>query len=271
MKKLIWTVLAVIVCLQGPGAAPVFAERGCTTTREYVTTLEFLRHRREFDVSEQQAQLIAKEVSQGCTGAARRFILVSSALSQAGLTSQDAFKAGIEFSIRTDSDADAFVTVFQKAYLEDALDLDVGSAMKLARQLSSEFDGDTVAAREDFEKLVSYCVSAKHLDLPRPQCAIHAVRLVKLGQGWGGGIAAPFIQAFEFLRSDSGPELSTADAFPLAEKLVSATPDSVENFISGYKYAVSKHGLDLPREQAIEFAREMAFTPAKAKQPSNSK
>jgi hypothetical protein len=256
----VWPVL--MLCLVAPAwaaaASPEFRESGCTSTREYVTTLEFLRAQSSFSLSEKAAREIAETVSKECGGAARRFIRVTSVLSKAELGSKDAVKAGLAFAARADVEADTFVEVFQKAFLKDYLDLDLASSMRMAYSLTTQFEGDVMAVRNDFFRILEFCLSSNGLDLPRPRCGEMAASIARKGQGYSGGIGAPFIQAFEFLKSDKGPKLATADALKLAEQLVASGPGASENFILGYRYAVSKKGLDLAGKDAIAFASQMA-------------
>ena len=42
------------------------------------------------------------------------------------------------------------------------------------------------------------------------------------------------------MTDSKGPHLATSKALELADKLVVAGPDSADNFITAYKYAVSK-------------------------------
>jgi hypothetical protein len=231
----------------------------CTYTREYITTLEYLRKQKIFSVSEPEARKTAKKISLGCTGAAQRFIKVSSVLRHAELLPKDAIQIGTEFASLSDIAADSFVAIFLKAYLPEFLDLDVQSSIKMARSLSSEFRGDILAVRDDFEKLIEFCVSSKDLGLPKPQCGGFAVRIAQKGEKFSGGVSNPYIQAFYFLTSEQGPHLTTAQAITLAESLIENGRDAVDNFIQAFKYGISPQGLGFGTQDAIHFAQEMTF------------
>ena len=257
----LWAVLVAALMMQ---VMPVVAQASCTTAREYITTLEFLRDRKDLAVPEADAQKVSRQVAKGCTGAAQRFIRISVLMSKAGMGSKDSLQKSIEFSARTDREAETFATVFKQAFFEEGLDLDLRASMKMAESLTSEFEGDSLGVRDDFEKLVSYCSDKEKLELPRPQCGAFAARLAKLGHRWGGGISAPFVSAFEYLRSEKGPALPTGKALQLAEKLMTAGPDAPNNFITAYKYAVNKKGLGLSESPALAFATDLGLdTPEK--------
>jgi len=234
----------------------------CTTAKEYITALEFMRARSDLALLDKDAQKVATEVSAGCTDAAKRFIKVTSLLTHSGLTGRDAISNGLEFAQKSNAETDTFITVFKQAFVEEGLDLDFSASLKMARALSSEFEGNLDPVRKDFERLVKFCVNTKNLNLPKPQCGAFATRLTRYGQIWGGGmnggIAKPFNEAFEFLRSSKGPALTTGQALELAEQILSKGPGSVENFTQGYRYGVSAKGLALDSKSAIAFATKMA-------------
>lgn len=247
-----------------------FAARAesCTSTREYIATLEFLRAHQELAVAEPDARKIADQVVNGCTGSAKRFIRVTQMLLRSGVGGVDAAKTGIEFSAKSDQEAETFIEVFQKAFLTEYMDLDLASALKMARSLTTEFEGDTLKVRDDFQRILEFCTSSKSLDLPRPQCGAFAVRIAKRGQGFGGSVAPSFLEAYEFLKSEKGPGLATGTALKLAEELIGASPDAAQSFIQGYKYAVSPKGLGLPDREALNFAQQMATRSARPAQSS---
>lgn len=254
-------------------------EPGCTIAQEYITTLEFLRDRRELEVPEKEAREMAEKVAAGCTGSAKRFIRVAQVVSKAGLSAHDAVKTGLEFVTRTDREAETFITVFQKSFLKEYLDLDLRAAMRMAHALSTQFEGDQLAVRGDFERLVEYCVGATNLDLPRPECGAWAARIARQGDRFSGGVAEPYLAIFEFARSgEPGPGLTTGNALKLAEELVAFGPGVDQNFIRGYRYAASPSGLALTQNDALAFARRMALgtqhvpgTPAGEARPPSPK
>ena len=235
------------------------SEVECTYSREYITSLEYLRSHKNFEIPENDARILSEKIANGCTGAAQRFIKVASVISQSGMTAKIAVQTGLEFTQKTDKETENFVSIFFKAFLAEYLDLDVQSALQLAHSLSIEFQGDSLAARDDFERLVEFCVSGKELDLPKPQCAAFAVRIANQGVKLNGGVAKPFITIFTFLTSPSGPNLTTQQALRLGEDLVAGGKDSADNFIQAYKYGVYPQGLSLSQAEAITFAQRMTL------------
>src|SRR4051794_21970772 len=74
-------VMVALVLSQASG----IAQASCTTTREYITSLEYLRSRKESAMADTDAQKVARQVAKGCTGAAGRFIRISTLLQTTGL------------------------------------------------------------------------------------------------------------------------------------------------------------------------------------------
>ena len=240
-------------------AKEVDLPKQCKSTREFVTAYEFLKENKEFSLQPQDIMTIADKVSNGCTGAANRLITVTNLLIKAQLDSKSALSYGQKFAAGTDVEMKTFKTVFIQSYFGDYLDLPLFDALKMANSLSLEFEGDKEKVQKDFERLVKYCVSEKELDLPRPQCARIAASVTRQGQNFKEGVSKSFIALVEFITTDRrGPKRSTVEALNLAEKMVAFGPEAEKNFVTAYRYASSKSGLNLDIVKSLEFAEKMA-------------
>lgn len=71
-------------------------------------------------------------------------------------------------------------------------------------------------------------------------------------------MAPAFRSLYEFLVSSEGPKLGQVDAARLAKNLMSVGPDSVENFITAYRYASQNESMKLPAREALKFAQSLA-------------
>ncbi|MGZ3696947.1 MAG: hypothetical protein ACXWP5_02540, partial [Bdellovibrionota bacterium] len=183
--------LMMVLALALSRAAFASAEApNCTYTKDYVTSLEYLRAQKSLAIPEPDARKLALQVTHGCSGSAARFIRVTRMLLTAGLTATDATKTGLEFAGKPDSVTEAFLAIFSVAFSKDYLDLDIKAANDLARSLSVDFSGDAIRARDDFQTLTEYCVkNFQSLQLQRQDCAPMALRISKKGENWGGGVA----------------------------------------------------------------------------------
>ena len=229
----------------------------CSSTREYVTTLEYLRRNEDYGLAESQAQKIADEVSQGCTNAAKRFIKGFELMHKVEMGGKVALRVGLALANSTDDISDNFLSVFKKTYLSSQLDLDAKTSLAIARQLSYEFKGNFKAAREDFVKLVDFC-SRGVLGMPASRCSAFAVRLIKNSEQFEEPMAKPFIKTFEYLRGQRNIGLSVTQAFKAAEDIVASGPNALDNFSSAYKYALSSKGLKYSAKDAYAFAQRMS-------------
>lgn len=246
-----------LLLLAAPPAATAAAhkEANCTTAREFIVTTEYLHDHKDFGMSPDAARKLALEIAGGCTGASLRYMRVVNVLLSGGMGFPDASKIGVEFSARPDSDTATFLTVFEKAFLREYMDLDIRSAISLARSLSVEFNGDSLLVRDDFGALYDYCARSKALDLSPTDCGQFAARVVKANEQFPGRVAEAFVKVFDFLREDSrGPKLGARDAAKLAEEVVKKGPNATDNFVIGYRYAIAKTGLGMGGKDALEFA-----------------
>jgi hypothetical protein len=236
----------------------------CEATREYVTTVEYLRDKKDFGLQPDQIYKYADTISQGCSGASARFIKISQLLTKVGIDSNSAIGHAQKFSQKDDSFVDAFITIFKQTYDPKNLDLDALNALNISLKLSVEFSGVVKHAVQDFDQLVKFCKSQKEMDLPLPQCAELAARVTRLGQDYNSQIAPAFIELVKFLEeSNKGPKRPKSDVLKIAESVVKHGPLSAKNFIDAYRYAVSKNGLNFNEMQAIEFGSKMASRSSK--------
>jgi hypothetical protein len=240
------------------------AAKACASAREFVTSLEFLRTHEDLKLPEPEARKVAEKVALGCEGAAGRFIRIATLLVRAGLTGKESLQVALRFADREDREAEAFVSIFKRAFAEEYLDLDLGDAVKVALSLSRDFPGDRDAARKEFERLVEFCVKRQPVGLARPSCGGFAARAASKAIAWNGKGASAFEEGYDFLVSASGPNLSTPDALTLSESLLEVGPGAFDNFRQAYLYASSEKGLGAGREESLRFARRITV-PADSK------
>lgn len=231
---------------------------GCLASREYITTLEYIRTQKEFALNEKQARELANKVSLGCTGASKRFIQVTNLLIKSDLPSQKAIETAMTYAHGTDEEYLAFISVFKSSYLESLLDLDLERSLNIATDLSLSFKGDKKVAEKEFTRLVDFCVSKKSLDLPLMECAKSASRIIKSAEPFDFNVGSDFIEVFNYVTDNDKANIPTYEALKVAETVVKFGPEAKKSFVSAYEYAVSKKGLDVSVNDAIEFGKTMA-------------
>lgn len=231
----------------------------CSSAKEYVTTLNFLRGHSEFQVKDSDATKVAAEISKGCNGASLRFIQIVNLLVKAGIDTGTAINTGKEFSFQTDEKTQTFISIFKGSYLKKFLDMDLLQSKKIALELTIGLKKTPEIIRQDFTMITDFCSTNKGLDLPKTECAGYALKVIKQADQFEGPIAPPFIDLFSFLTEDgNGPKVSTYDALKIAESVLKYGPMAKDNFVTAYRYALSSKGLGMGRADAIVFANQLA-------------
>ena len=235
-------------------------EYKCSPAKEYITVLSYLKQNKNLNIPETQQKIIAEEISQSCSGGAKRFINVVEVLTKSHLSVSESINLAKDYALSDDDKTEAFLMMFSLLYLSEYLDLDINSALKVAQNFSSNFSGDIKIAKVNFQKIVDFCVASKHLSLTHVVCAELASRITQCGYQFVQEIASSFKEAFYFLTSskNDAPNLITSDAIGIAEELVCTSPYALDNFKTAFKFAISKSGHNLPRAEAIKFALNLA-------------
>ncbi|MEK6624968.1 MAG: hypothetical protein AABY86_08370 [Bdellovibrionota bacterium] len=255
MKRIILTILLISF----EGIADDVPVRNCLSTREYITSLNYLREQKSLGLEEKDSRNLADLISKGCTGAAQRFIKIINLLIKAELPSKLAISTAEEICNKSDQVAENFAQIFAKVYLEKFFDLPATEALRLARNLALQLERKAIKVLEDFTILSDFCLSRKGLDLPFTQCLSLIEKVLPQGREQEDSIARAFVKLFEFLTSEEkGPKMATNKALDEAKKTIAHGPNGVENFMLAYLFATNPTGLGLPYIQAIEFAQKMA-------------
>lgn len=230
----------------------------CSSSKEYITTVNYLMDKKEFSLKKEDALAVADEITKGCSGAAQQFIYTLDLLSKIEMTTSDAIKLAKKVAIADKNKAWAFRSILKNSFAPSKLDLPLSDAVKYALKLSIDFDGDAEVARNDFEELVEFCKDSDNLDLPVQSCAKMAFNMSSLTGKFHQSMSKQFIGLFNYLVDTDGPAVVTSTALGLSEELMQYGPSAEQNFIQAYKYGSNKKGLNLDRVKAIEFAKNLA-------------
>ena len=234
-------------------------EKFCQSTKEYITVFRYLEVQKTFTLKKEEMMKIADVVSKGCNGAAKRFIETNDLLMKAGVETSDALKLAMKFADKSDQTTDTFATIFKETFLKEYLDLDLRTAIDFSMKLSLEAEGDAVLIKNDFQKIVKFCLDNKGLDLSGPKCSDLASKVAASGTKYKLEMSPTFFEHYSFLTDKDGADLATYKALEISVKLIDAGPLSANNFKDAYKFAISKTGLDLGKSQAIGYAEQMAL------------
>lgn len=230
----------------------------CNATKEYVSTIRFLREFKALALKEEDARILADKVSLGCNGSFNRFAKITEMLSKVGIDSGTAVKHAANFAAVSDEKAEAFIELFKQTYSTENLDLDALNALEISLEVSKNMTSADLAL-DDFKQLVDHCKTEKELGLPIPFCAQMAAKVASQGGRFGKPIAEEYIKLIRFISEDKkGPQVDKKTALNVAEKVISYGPTSSTNFIEAYRFAVSKKGLALSAKDAMDFSEKMA-------------
>lgn len=230
--------------------------RLCDSTEAYTKTLKFLRETKDFHFNEEANRRISEQVSKGCTGSAERFSRVLVLLKTVGLSEKKSLEIALEFVFSSPDVQKNFIEVFSKSFLAEFFDYEFPKAMKLALELSKDYEGDPAILRADFISLVKYCKEKKGLDLPLSQCASYSVMVAKLSQYHEKGIADEFIKLYEQLRFRKDLTLDVKKAMEIAPRILQSGPKAKDNFFAAYEFAMKD--LEYNRANAITFGLQLS-------------
>lgn len=230
----------------------------CESTKEYITVYRYLDAQKAFALKKEDIMKLADNASKGCSGAARRFIEVNDLLVKASVETSDALKLAMKFTNKDDLVTNAFTTIFKETFLKEYLDLDLKDSIDFALKLSVESSGDPKRIKNDFQKIVKFCLEQSGLDLSGPKCSELAGKVATSGVKFQTEMSSSFLDHFNYLTDKAEADLPTYKALDLSLKLINAGPLSVNNFKDAYKFATSKTGLDLGKVEAINYAELMA-------------
>ncbi|MDD0852060.1 hypothetical protein HBN50_03085 [Halobacteriovorax sp. GB3] len=258
MKKTFFTLLLIPSLVPSLTHAEYAPIKQCSSSKEYITTYNYLKNKKEYSLKNNDLLRVSDSVSKGCTNAAKRFISISNLLVKAGLETSDAINTALKFSDKSDRSSETFITIFKESFLKEYLDLDIKSAVDTALSLSLKEIEDPILIRNDFQKIVRFCLSSRGFDMSGKHCAKLASDVLQNTVKYNQAMSSYFLDLYEFSTENQKLNLAHFQALELAKEITSFGPESIKNFKNGYLFAISKKGLDKNKKEAIEFAKLMA-------------
>ena len=229
--------------------------KNCLSAREYITTVNFLREKKEFGLSEKEISNVADQVSSGCSKASKNFIKILSVLNKMGIDTRTSLKFSIEIANKGEDHTHAFLKVFKQVYDPEYLDLDVLTSLNLSLKLANSNDPNVKKSLKDFKNLVEFCIENKSMELSSLKCANLATDVTVIGKQFRKPISKTFIELIEFIQNDKeGPKLDRNASYQTAIKVIRNGELSSKNFKEAFIFASSKKGLKLPVADAVKFA-----------------
>lgn len=243
-----------------------FHKDHCSSTEDYIKTLEFLRKETVAYIPEKQARQVAHLVATGCTGASDKFIKAFVTLKRSGVSLQKTVDVALVLSKADPVTVTNFYEVFKKMYLTEFLNLDFKTTFEATLDLSLNYQGNLEFALQDFNKMSEFCLDSKSLGLSVSQCTQMALKIAKLSQYYRKGVYESFQEVYKTLREDKKFGLSVKEALISSEQILKNGPMAVPNFIKAFEYATNPKGLGLKGPEAVQFAMKMADLSHKGKE-----
>ncbi|HEY8272228.1 MAG TPA: hypothetical protein VIG33_15160 [Pseudobdellovibrionaceae bacterium] len=230
----------------------------CESFKEFQRAYESLVSDNDLALGEEKAARLALQVSQGCNGSAQRFSKAYEMMKKTGVALTKAVEVGLDFSGLDDEHLKNFQEVFSKMYLENSFDFDFATAYRVSFQLSRDYEGKAQDVREDFTKLVKFCIQSDQAALPLRQCAELALKIVEHTPKFPGGLYSSFEKFYTFLRTDKRMGFSVLDSLNLVPRVFAYGPKAPENFKEGIEYALSSKKITIDHPNALNLALRLA-------------
>ncbi len=231
----------------------------CTSTKEFITTYNYLKDKKEFELKDDKVIELSKAVSKTCTDGAKRFIQSIDFLVDAEIPTKSALNTAKDLAGKSNTVVDNFYNIFKTVFVEKYFDLPADKALKISSDLTFNLDQDPKTLIEDFKKLAEFCTEEQGADLSYTVCADFIHKVLMNSEKFKDSIALNVVSTFEFLTTDQkGPKLKVPQALKEIEEISKYGNHSFDNFKDAYEFAMSEKGLNLKEEKAISFAKEMA-------------
>jgi hypothetical protein len=232
----------------------------CQSTKEFITTLNYLKNKKEYGIEEKKSIEISSFVASGCNGAANRFIQTMNFLTDAEVPTNLALVNAKNVALENDQVYNNFVTIFKKIYVEKYFDLTAAKSLKMASELTVKMDKEPSKVLEDFNTLGDFCMGRNGVDLGYEKCSEFIFKTLIKSKDLNVSIGKQAIEFFDFLtKEEKGPKLTVANALLEIEKVVEFGPNGMTNYRDGFSFALNNQGLNYGNIEAMKFAYDMAY------------
>lgn len=229
----------------------------CESTKEFVSTLEYLRKQKNFSLPESEIFKTALKVSENCNGASLRFQKMLDVLVSTGVDHSHALKFSVQYSQEDTASVEAFLSLFQGLVLEKKFNLPYYDAYQTAKYFAESAKGNKTELKKDFLGFLSFCFEDPNgTMLSLDQCRNLSIKYLELHKHYPNGVFKEFKSLFTFLRDQKHTGLPIAQALTLTHEVLLNGPGSQKNFMDSYNYGLQK--LNLSAEQALSLSMKLA-------------
>ena len=261
MDILKFTVFIISLALFFTGIDLCAAE--CESTKEFVSTVSYLRKQKNFTLPDNEILKTALLVSENCNGASKRFQQMLSTLVSAGVDHEHARHFAVNYSEEDSESVDAFLSLFQGLVLEKKFNLPFYQAFETAKFFAESSKGNKAMLKKDFLGFLAFCFEDSNgIMLSLDHCRSLSLKYLKLHAVFPKGVFQDFKSLFVFLRDQKETGLPIASALSITQTVLQNGPGSQRNFIDSYKYGL--YQLNMKPSQSLALALKLAsFTKSK--------
>lgn len=229
----------------------------CESTKEFISTLEYLRKQKNFSLPDSENFKAALLVSKNCNGASQRFQRIINTLVMTGVDHDQALHFAVKYSQEDNESVDAFLSLYEGLVLEKKFNLPYYQAFETAKFFAESTKGNKSELKKDFLGFLSFCFEdSDGTLLPLDQCRKISFKYLDLHKYYAHGVFNEFKSLFDYLRNKRETGLPIARALAVTQEVLINGPGSRKNFIDSYQYGLNQ--LNLKPSQALSLSLKLA-------------
>lgn len=230
----------------------------CDVAVEFKKSYEYVLAEKDFEMPESKMIELSAQIAKGCDGAKERFVQAYELMKKSGVAITKSIEIGLVFSKLQDQQLKNFTEIFKKTYLEGFFDFSFDQAYKVSLQLSKDVESNQEILRQDFIKLVQFCLDSKKLGLPIGECAKISLELTEHTKKYPlNGLYPEFEKLVNYIQEKGKMTVPIRDTVRICSLILPYGVKAVDNFKNSYEYAVSNERMRLDQKGAFLLAVEL--------------
>ena len=230
----------------------------CDVALEFKKSYEYILAEKDFEMPESKMIELSAQIAKGCDGAKERFIQAYELMKKSGVAITKSIEVGLVFSKLQDQQLKNFTEIFKKTYLEGYFDFSFEQVYKVSLQLSKDIESNQEILRQDFTKLVQFCLDSKKLGLPIGDCAQISMELTQHTKKYPlSGLFPEFEKLVNYIQEKGKMTVPIRDTVRICTLILPYGIKAVDNFKSSYEYAVTNERMRLDQKGAFLLAIEL--------------
>lgn len=230
----------------------------CDVALEFKKSYEYILAEKDFEMPESKMIELSAQIAKGCDGAKERFAQAYELMKKSGVAITKSIEIGLAFSKLQDQQLKNFTEIFKRTYLEGYFDFSFDQAYKVSLQLSKDVQSNQEILRQDFTKLVQFCLDSKKLGLPIGECAKISLELTQHTNKYPlNGLFPEFEKLVNYIQEKGKMTVPIRDTVRICSMILPFGVKAVDNFKNSYEYAVTNERMRLDQKGAFLLAVEL--------------